>query len=345
LVTTVQDAAALPVPVGATDPNIHYLGRFDRAKGDPRCSWTACTVVLKFHGTDLNAQLEDAGRSYWVIEIDGKPVQKIALGTGSHLYQIASGLPSGPHTVRLVRSSEPEWGPTQIHGFQLNQGATLLPPAPAPVHRLEVIGDSISCGNDMEGPQNDPENLGEDGYKSYGAVAARRLGLEYRCAAWSGRKMWPNKTVPEIYDLTIATEKESKWDFAQWSPDAILINLSTNDFRARGPVPFDQAGWVAGYEKFLGVLRAHFPKAYIYCASSPMLTGDRLTLSKSCLHKIVTDRNAAGDANVRYFEFDHEDLKDGIGVANHPNAKTHERMGEKLAGQLTTDLGWAPVAP
>ena len=63
-------------------------------------------MELKFQGTDLNAQLEDPGKNYWEIEIDGQPVRKMALGTGLHLYRIATGLPAGTHLVRLVRATE-----------------------------------------------------------------------------------------------------------------------------------------------------------------------------------------------------------------------------------------------
>jgi len=339
LVTTVTDAAALPVTIAATDPNIRYIGRFDLSKGDPRCSWTASTITLKFQGTDLNAQMEDSGCNYWEVEIDGQPIQKMALGTGSHLYKIASGLNPGTHTVRLVRATEAGVGPTQIHGFQLNQGGSLLPCA-APAHRLEVIGDSISCGalNEALPGHKDPSNVTENGYFSYGEITACDLGLDYHCVSWSGRKMWPNKTMPEIYDETIPTEKDIIWDFSKWSPEAILINLSTNDFNNRPPI--DEPGWTAAYEKFAGLLRSHFPAAEIYCATSPMLTGDRLALSKVWIQKVVSDLNAAGDAKVKYFEFDTEDPKDGIGGAHHPNVKTDQIMGNKLAAQLTTDLGW-----
>ncbi len=345
LVTSVTDAAALPIAVATTDPNICYLlGRFDTSRGDPRCSWTASTILLKFQGTALVARMEDTGLNYWEVEIDGKAVRKMALGIGSHLYEIASGLPAGPHTIRLVRVTEAEWGPTQIHGFQLNQGGALLP-AEAPAHRLEVIGDSISCGNDMEGQPNDPENIGENGYLSYGEVAARRLDLDYRCVSWSGRRMWPNKTVPSVYDKTIPTEADSKWDFSQWMPEVILINLSTNDFNLKHGLTLDEAGWTAGYEKFIGQLRSHFPRAEIYCASSPMLTGDKLVSSKAYLQKVIADLNTAGDTKVQYLEFDHEDPIDGIGIRNHPNAKTHHIMGDKLAGRLAKNLGWTMTTP
>jgi hypothetical protein len=293
--------------------------------------------------SDLNAQIEDPGVNYWEIEIDGQPVEKMALGTGSHLYKIASALPSGPHTVRLVRATEAVYGPTQFHGFQLNQGGSLLP-GTMPVHRLEIIGDSITCGavNEALPGSRDPGNTVENGYLAYGVDAARKLDADYRCVSWGGRKMWPNKTIPSVYEMTIPTEKGSAWDLSQWVPEAILINLSTNDF-SHGPV--DEAGWTGAYEKFVGLLRSHFPNAEIYCATSPMLLDDKLAESKVYLKKVVADLNTAGDAKIQYFEFDSEDPKDGIGGAHHPNVKTDQIMGDKMAAQLTADLGWTAAGP
>ena len=111
---------------------------------------------------------------------------------GAHLYRVVSGLTAGEHTVRLVKATEPMIGVTQIQGFQLSAGGQLLP-QPAPRRRLEVIGDSISCGYGNEGAnQNEhftPKT--ENAYFTYGADAARSLGADYVCLAWSGRKMWP----------------------------------------------------------------------------------------------------------------------------------------------------------
>ena len=345
VVTTVTDVTALPVAVAVTDPALRYVGRFDTSKGDPGCEWTASSVVLKFQGTDLNAQMEDPGKNYWEVEIDGSPAEKIALGTGSHLYKIASGLTSGEHLVRLVRATEAYNGHTQFHGFQLSQGGVLLP-APVPMHRLEVIGDSISCGDSNEGVPNvnNPSNVAENGYFSYGAMTARNLGADYSCIAWSGRTMWPKNTVPEIYDRIFPSDANSPmWDFSKWSPDAIVINLSGNDF---GYGPVDQAAWDKAYENFIAVLRGHFPNAAIYCGTNVMLLGDKLAASKTAISQVVHDLNNAGDKNIRYLEFESEDQKNGgVGGHGHPSVKTDHIMAHKLTAQITMDLGWTAPVP
>jgi hypothetical protein len=344
----VTDAPALPVTVSSTDPAVRYVGRFDLS-AEPMAAWSASSVVIKFHGTDLNALLsDDKGRNVWQIEVDGQPTDKLLIGQGKHLYRLATGLSEGDHLARLVKATEIYEGTTQFLGFQLSAGGALLP-APVSPYRLEVIGDSISCGAAVDGKPGEIEanNVWENAYESYGEVTARRFGADYVCIAYSGRKLWPDNTVTELYDEITPVHPASVWDFSKFIPQAVIISLSTNDFGKKQPngQPLDQVGWVAAYEKFIGRLRGHYPAADIYCASSPMLTGQKLTDSKACLMKIASDLNAAGDAKVHYLELPSQDHKDGIGGAYHPNAKTHQLIADVIVARLTQDLGWQPVSP
>ena len=339
----VAEATPLPVEISATDPAIRYIARWNYLKGDPRAQWSGTSLALQFQGTDLNAKIEDGGRDVWQVEVDGKPTMKLALGKGTHLYNLASGLPAGAHTVRLMKSTEAFCGITQIHGFQLSAGGSLAAIEPATRH-LEVIGDSISCGLGDEGSPNESKDVAdwENAYNTYGAITARRFGADYACVAWSGFKMWPDRMIPDLYDDILTGDKSVKWDFSKFIPDAILINLSGNDFGWHGPDP-DEAGWTGAYEAFIARLRGHYPNAVIFCASCPMIGGAKLAASKTYLQKVVADVNAAGDKKVEYLEFASMDYKTGVGGAGHPNVLTNQIMSDKWSAQLEKDLGWTPV--
>jgi len=340
----VEDAAALPVSIQDKDPHIRYVGRFDFSS-HPMAEWVASSVLIKFHGTELNAKLFDqAGMNFWQIEVDGQPTSKMPLGKGEHRYRLASGLPVGDHTVRLMKATEAWTGSTQFLEFQLNEGGTLLQAPTSPCH-VEVIGDSISCGAANEGKPGEarPSNQWGNAYYSYGAMTARKFGADYFCAAWSGWKMWPGpeKAIPNIYDRTLPTKENSVWDFSKFTADVVIINLSTNDF---GKYPdLDLKGWIDAYEQFIARLRTHYPNAHIYCASSPMKTGKSLEASIECLTKITSDLNAKGDAKVHFIALPTQSPIDGIGGNKHPNIKSNERMAEVIAAQITKDLGWRPV--
>ena len=89
--------------------------------------------------------------------------------------------------------------------------------------------------------------------------------------AWSGRKMWPDNNIPAIYDRALPTDPTSRWDFARWTPDSVLINLATNDFGAGVP---DADQWTAAYAAFVRRVRTNYPKATIYLSSGPMMSDD-----------------------------------------------------------------------
>lgn len=339
----VADAPALPLPVAAGDARVHYAGRFDkRDAAGPRCAWPASSVALRFQGTALNVRLNEQGQDRWQVEVDGKPTVALTLRGGAHLYRVAAGLRPGAHTVRLVKCTEAFVGTTQVQGFQLAQGSKLLP-FPAPSHRLEVIGDSISCGygNEAANQQEHFTAQTENAYFTYGSLAARDLGADYVCVAWSGKKMWPDNTMPELYDRALPQDPGSRWNFARWTPEVVLINLATNDFNQGNP---EEAGWTGGYEAFLMRLRSLYPRAEIYCATSPMM-GDwgknkPLTTLRSYLTKIIADRKEAGDSRVHLIDFPTQDAKNGIGADWHPSVKTHEIMAAHLAETLHKEQGW-----
>lgn len=340
--TPAGEAEPLPVSISPTDKAIRYIGRFEFGQNGVRCEWSASTIALRFRGTELNAKFKDGGQNRWQIEIDGKAEGVLQMEKGEHLYRAASGLSAGEHSVRLVRATEAFFGPCQIEGFQIAEGSLL--PVTSAAHRIEVIGDSISCGYGNEAA-NQKEHFSaktENAYFTYGAIAARALGADYSCIAWSGRKMWPDFTTPEIYDLIVPTEPGTKWDFSKAQPaDVVLINLSTNDFSKANP---EEAGWSGAYKQFVARLRKLYPQAMIYCVTSPML-GDwdhrkPLTVSRDYLRKIVADCNSAGDNKVRLIEFPTQEMKNGLGADWHPNVKTQTLMGEQFTQAIRAELHW-----
>ena len=337
------DAAPLAYTVSPSDPRLRYEGRFDlRDAAGPRCAWPASAVTLRFRGTGLNVRLADSNNDEYEVVVDGQPSAVLVTRGGGHLYGVFRAPASGPHTVTLVKRTEAFFGTTQFLSFQVARSGRLLSPPPRPARRLEVIGDSISCGygNEAKDQHEKFTAATENAYLSYGAVAARAVSADYTCLAWSGRTMWPKNTMGEIYDLALPLDPDSRWDFARWTPDAVVITLSTNDFGGGTP---DRAGWVAGYEAFLARVRRNYPQAAIYCATSPMMGGDPAALAKSYLAQIVADENAAGDKNVRLLVFETQDGgRNGFGADWHPSVKTDALMADKLAATLRADLGWKP---
>lgn len=341
----VVDAAALPVGVPFSDPALAYSGRFKKGGQDgPACQWPASAVALHFEGTDLNVRLTDNnGQSRWQVVLDGRPGGVLALHKGAGTYRVASGLPPGAHMVRLVKATESFFGVTRVNGFELNAGGHPLPAEGLP-HRIEVVGDSISCGYGVQAAGKDEHLLpaNENAWLAYGAVAARLLGADYTCLAWSGRKLWPDKTIVELYDRTLPLEPMDNWDFKSApAPQVVVVTLGTNDL---GKVLPDEAGWIAAYKAFIERLRRNYPGVTVYCATSPMLSNGGEVKKRTVLHdwltKIVDESTVAGDKNIHLLDFPPQNPKNGLGADYHPSAKTQELMGQQLADTIRKDLGW-----
>ena len=262
--------APLPVEVDAKDSNIRYVGRWDTTNpASPRASWTCSTVMAKFKGTAINARLKGGG--YYQVTVDGQPTRVIAAKQGQGVYEIARDLPNQEHMVEIIRRNEGAWiEPLTFLGFQLEKDGKLLALPPRSDKRILIIGDSISCGYGNEATR-DEGNPGDkqNGYMTYGAIAARKLGAEVQIVAWSGRKLHPNNTMVEVYDRTLAMDAKPKADLKGWVPGVVVINLGTNDFGDQKNPP-QEKGWVEAYKAFIGKLRETAPKAYIFVASGPM---------------------------------------------------------------------------
>ncbi len=303
-------------------------------------------VTIRFQGTALQGEMNDNGKNAYEIVVDNAPPQKVRPDKGISLVELAERLAPGEHVVQMIKRTEAGvvGSPAQFRKFRLSGGGTLLEPRRMK-RKIEIVGDSISCAYGIEA-KNEREHFSpgtENDYLSYGAITARAMDAEYVCIAWSGRKMWPDNTMPEIYDLSLPTERGSQWDFSSWQPDVVLINLGTNDFHE---IP-DEKGWTAAYEAFIRHLRANYPKTVIYLASGTMMSDDwppkikALSVLNRYLEEIQSDLKAQGETQIRIIHFGTQDgAKDGLGGDWHPSITTHQKMAAKFEAALTADPGW-----
>jgi len=323
-----------------TDPRIVTVGRFDRT--DPAtigCQWSASEIRLRVKGGMLGVSAEDTGKNLWQIVVDGKPTEVLVLKAGPNDYLVSLGS-DAVHDVSLVKRTEAFEGTTRFSGFDVPAGGIFQ--AKRRSRLIEFVGDSITCGYGNEGAnQNEhftPET--ENAYQTYASLAARAVGADVRLIAWSGRKMFPDNTMPEIYDRVLPMEAAPLVDPKDPTPDVVVINLATNDFGAKNP---EEGPWTAAYEAFIRRIRSQYGKAQIYVALGSMMSDDyppenkALSTARGYLTRMI---ERIHDPRVHFVEFDRQLMEDGIGADWHPNIVTGRKMAARLLDAWEKDLHW-----
>jgi hypothetical protein len=349
----------------ADDPRIQYMGRMDWSDPQaPRFAASAAQLRIKFSGTGASVRILDENRygtnkNYFEVLVDDEPALKLQALKTQTSYQVAEGLPNGEHTLTIAKRTEAAVGYSSFLGLTI-QGE-LLEPEPLPERRLEIIGDSISCGSGNEAADGSPE-CSEDGwgqpyhngYLAYGPVMARALDAQYHVTAVSGiglvrnySSMYDARPMPEVYDLMFPQEMTSAaWDTTQFVPDAVIVTLGTNDFSpgdsAREKMTVET--YTAAYIDFVTTLRGYYPDAHIFGVSSPMLgdgwpepTDMSATDLRSAITAMVEHFNGAGDDKVHQFNVT---KLIGTGCGTHPSAEQDASMAAELGEFVKTTLGW-----
>jgi hypothetical protein len=273
------------VGIGADNANLQYTGRVDqRNAAAPEISWPGTSIGGNFTGTTLAIKLDDQfGKNFFDVYIDGDLTRPVLVQAekGGKTYPIADKLAPGHHSFLITKRSEGEEGATVFQGLELADDGELLAPPPRKQRRIEFFGDSISSGMGNESPADGPDHLIKDknSFMSYASITARALDAELHLISQSGIGVmisWFPFTMPDFYDqLNAVGNNDTVWDFKQWTPDVVVINLFQNDSwlvdreKRLSPMP-DDAQRVAAYRKFVETIRSKYPKAYLICALGSM---------------------------------------------------------------------------
>ena len=321
-------------------PGIRWMGRVEKTAQGARFTWSGTGFVARFRGTALSARIKISGdepSDYFQLIVDGKS-SVLTVQSGERDYALAQNLASAEHLVTLWRRTETLAGTVEVVNVTV-QGELLAPPVPN--KRLEVIGDSITAGFGVDCKADDVFGYSnENHYGTYAGVAARALGADLFTLAQTSIGMSRDddgnteNQMPVLYLRTLGNSASSRWNFANWIPGAVVINLGPNDFAFGDP---GQA-YLNNYVKFVDDMRGRYPAARIYLALSPMLFDDVREAQRRYLEQVRTGRANKGDTNVAILDLPVPE--DGQWGCGHPNAASHAAIGVALQQALKADLGW-----
>ena len=335
--------------IDADDPFIQYVGRFDFS--NPKkviFDWAGVYIVARFEGSSCSIRLDDNKNEY-AVTIDEHAPELLKTDSATKIYKVASGLKeSVPHTIMIQKRTEALVGKGIFMGFILEKGKRLLMPDKRPNKRIEFIGNSITSGYGVEGKNHDchfsPET--ENACMSYAAMTARALDADYSLVSYSGRGVVrnygdKNKTsvnpMPSLYDRTCYFDSTKKWNFNEWIPQAVVINLGTNDFSTQ-PYP-DKKVFQNAYNKLINRVRSLYPHVTIFCMCGPMIGEPCLTDIKEVVEQQL--KREGKDKDVYFVEIKRSMMNDSDwGCDWHPNIYGSLKTMNVLVPVIKLRMNW-----
>jgi lysophospholipase L1-like esterase len=328
---------------------IRYLGRVNPATKE--LSWSATGVSFTFSGTSASIDLEGVtGSNSAALIVDGESTYITDLEGTS--ISTPANLTYGNHTVELLKSSEALFG--SIFIGNITTDGTFGPDIPASKRKIEVIGDSITSAYGIGGtlPCTNTAAL-EIISEGYSTLTANTFNADLSIISWSGIGIIRNSAsdqtdtspiMPERYTKYGANDADDSYTFpASDAPDAVVINLGTNDFGTNGLRPkLTGAEYTAAMVKFVQYIKKSYKNdPAFFLMTSPMLND---VFPAGEMQK-TTQRNALEDAvsqlnGTRAYVVDWPDQGSDLGCDYHPTPNTNRIGAGVLEDTIRSALGW-----
>ncbi len=220
--------------VSFSDKELSYEGRINYTNDAAILSWPGTSVYINFTGTEIKGEFSESDTAnYYNVILDSTIISTIHFDTARKIYTLAAGLENTKHSLQLFKRTEWDKGSTSFYGFSGN-GLKVLPASPKPKRKIEFYGNSIECGYGIEDYTGDlPIGFYQNNYDAFPALTARHFNSQYQCIAKSGIGItisWFPLLMKEMYDRLDPTDASSKWDFKNYTPDVVVINLLQNDY-------------------------------------------------------------------------------------------------------------------
>ena len=330
-------------------------------------NWSASTLEFQFSGSSLSAFFTaDCGYEFEGIPMDPNcpkrptwpvvavfvddatvPCRTFKVNAADQTWTIFQSEDVETHRIRITKLTENNKTFLGLRGFYTDGDIEKVEKIARP--RMEIVGDSITCGygNLVKDPGRHFFSCDEDGWNSYGPMAARNLGFEFSSICVSGitavkHQGWHGDYAMEelyaytdrIYQAKLGLEPE-KWDFDHNKNDYVVINLGTNDCFGIlfSPDEGELQAFTSQYAAFIRQVRKlNGPDTKIICALGTMNYYLYQDICKAV--ELLQEENP--DPNLHVFRFRPIHPFDGLGADTHPSMATHEKMAKELESFIKT---------
>lgn len=347
--------------------NVKYIGRTLLSKDRLYLYLSGSGMEFEYEGNGLTltllggsaAELPDNEQNYARIAVYVDDVRNFDLQLSSKetKLRVAESAERKKSVIRVIKLSECAMSLAGIAPLEIADGETVRA-TPAKDRKIEFIGDSITCGYgiDTEDPLIPFQTATEDVTRAYAYKTARALNADYSMFSISGYGIisgytgdptvkMTNQRIPDYYESMGFTydamagqpaPSDVPWDFSQYRPDAVVINLGTNDDSYCQEFTDRQQEYADCYAAFLKVVRKHNPDAMLICILG--LMGDRLY---PWICKAVNAYSEeTGDQRITTLRLPEQDASIGYVSDYHPLESAHEKAANVLISGMRKIMNW-----
>lgn len=334
--------------IPASNLNFRYVGRFDFSHSpEARFDWPGIHIQFSFRGSECSVKMNDTGHNYYNVIVDSNPAKVIDVKSDTTLL-IGDKLGPQIHKVQIFKRTEGNQGTGIFKGILLSEEGEMLPWKDIPSRKIEFIGNSITCGYGTEAKSKDEhwKPSTENNFQSYAPIIARAFNADYHIIAHSGQGVVRNYgdkqkvsalAMPGRFNRVYDEQEQPVWNFKQWVPDLVVINLGTNDFSTR-PFP-DEDVFKKGYENLINEVRRQYGDLPVFCIVGPMTDEPCYSYVK----KMVEDfRNIYQKKNVYFIGIPTYLLnpEKDLGADSHPNYQGQRKMAAHVLPVIGSVLEW-----
>ena len=303
------------------------LGRTRFVNDKMTVDWSGCGALMRVRtdGETMTVQYENNYGAYFSIEVDGKETaREHADGQGF----IRIPLEAGEHTVSIIKDTEISIRDKTFSylNYVKFSGEFLK----APVEKqffIEVIGDSIACGDGALGvfTPGVEYTLSEHSAKaSFGYVAAELLGADVSMVTRGGIGLLKardefNRRMIDIYEyVSPYYDRESYYDFSERFPNMVILELGANDWE------FTAAEWVPALDEMVKMIRSRN-------GVIPILWVGKSAKWYEEVQKYIEENNVT-DMYAMYYSYGTSGSGSPATASHgHPNAQEQYEMGTAVA--------------
>ena len=349
-----------------SNSNTLYLGKSFLRNNVRTFTYGASGIEVNFSGTELSANFvlrQDANHPQRIaIFLDGKNSPEEAkfmmLNQGDGWYLLASNLPSGNHTIMVLKNDRGNFGRIEateigISQYAVNAGGFFLPPNPQRSFVIEVFGDSITDGSGIAADQSTPNGFAFT-WANYTGELARYFNAEIKVMAACGMGLnssliavdghyvgfvYPQRNWPVVDE---GAGQNTPYNHTANPADVVIINLGTNDVPGINNGDFTTTQYRNEYIRFMREIKTDCPSAYIIGVLGAMDAKELFPHIQAACDTV----NAENGSDYAFFIQlqDSGIIPQGKGYDNcHPSRYANQIYGLQIAKLIQKVVPNAPV--